>query len=120
MSRTRPGALLLALVSVAAGALSPACGGAGATGDPIATTSVTMPKSYRFDPGSIEVRAGATVTWTNEDNFTHTVRVEGREDMKVEPGESISVRFDRPGTYHYVCTLHLHDMEGEVHVRPSA
>ncbi len=76
-----------------------------------------MPKSYRFDPKTIEVDAGATVTWRNEDNFTHTVEVEGREDMKVERGESVSVTFSEPGTYDYVCTLHSHDMRGKVIVR---
>ena len=44
-----------------------------------------MAKSYRFDPETIEVKAGSTVTWTNDDNFTHTVQVDGQEDHKVEP-----------------------------------
>jgi plastocyanin len=35
----------------------------------------------------------------------------------VEPGESVSIRFDRPGTFRYVCTLHSRDMDGEVIVR---
>ena len=35
----------------------------------------------------------------------------------MERGESVSIRFDRPGTYRYVCTLHSHDMDGEVIVR---
>jgi plastocyanin len=26
----------------------------------------------------------------------------------------VSIRFDKPGTYHYVCTLHSRDMQGEV------
>ena len=84
---------------------------------PVRTTEVLMPKSYRFDPETIEVDAGATVTWRNEDNFTHTVEVEGREDMKVGRGKSVSVTFSEPGTYDYVCTLHSHDMRGKVIVR---
>ncbi len=102
----------LALVAVAAG-----CGGAGEDSAPVATTEVTMAKSYRFDPKTIEVETGATVTWTNEDNFTHTVQVDGQEDQKVGRGKSVSLTFDRPGTYHYVCTLHRQDMEGEVIVK---
>ncbi len=73
-----------------------------------------MAKSYRFDPKTIEIEAGQTVTWTNDDNFTHTVQVDGQEDHEVEPGDSVSITFDTPGTYHYVCTLHRHDMDGEV------
>jgi plastocyanin len=104
--------LALALVVLAAG-----CGGGGGSAEPVATTEVAMAKSYRFDPEAIEIDAGETVTWTNEDNFTHTVQVDGREDQKVEPGESVTETFDEPGTYHYVCTLHRKDMEGEVVVR---
>jgi plastocyanin len=57
------------------------------------------------------------VTWTNEDNFTHTVRVDGQDDHEVGRGESVSITFDKPGTYEYVCTLHSMDMKGEVIVK---
>ena len=103
--------LLLALILFAAG-----CGGSESTA-PVATTEVQMAKSYRFDPKTIEIEAGDTVTWTNADNFTHTVQVDGQEDHKVERGESVSIAFDTPGTYHYVCTLHKRDMDGEVIVK---
>jgi plastocyanin len=103
---------LAAAVVFAAG-----CGGSGESSEPVATTEVQMVKSYRFDPKVIEIKAGETVTWTNEDNFTHTVEVDGHEDHKVEQGESFSIAFDTPGTYHYVCTLHSKDMDGEVIVK---
>jgi plastocyanin len=107
-----PAVALLAAVVFAAG-----CGGSGESSEPVATTEVEMVKSYRFDPEVIEIKAGDTVTWTNEDNFTHTVEVDGQEDHKVEQGESFSITFDTPGTYHYVCTLHSQDMDGEVIVK---
>ena len=62
------------------------------------------------------VAAGDTVTWTNDDNFTHTVQVDGQEDHEVERGDSVAITFDEPGTYHYVCTLHRRDMDGTVTV----
>jgi plastocyanin len=83
----------------------------------VAATEVEMVKSYRFDPKVIEIAAGDTVTWTNEDNFTHTVQVDGQEDHKVGKGESVEITFDEPGTYDYVCTLHSQDMDGTVIVR---
>jgi len=103
--------LLLALILFAAG-----CGSSEST-EPVATTEVQMAKSYRFDPKTIEIEAGDTVTWSNADNFTHTVQIDGQEDHKVERGESVSISFDTPGTYHYVCTLHKRDMDGEVIVK---
>jgi plastocyanin len=101
--------VVLALLAVLAGG----CGGS-EDSEPVATTEVKMAKSYRFDPETIEIQAGQTVTWTNEDNFTHTVEVEDQGDHKVGRGDSVSITFDRPGTYDYVCTLHSHDMHGTV------
>ena len=92
------------------------CGGAGDDAAPVHTTHVSMAKSYRFDPHRIEIDAGQTVTWSNDDNFTHTVHVDGQADHEVSPGESVSIEFDKPGTYHYVCTLHRRDMDGTVTV----
>jgi plastocyanin len=106
-----PAVAVLAVTAVAAG-----CGGTGSSA-PVATTLVSMAKSYRFDPKTIEIKAGHTVTWTNNDNFTHTVKVGGQDDHKVGRGDSVSIKFDKPGTYHYVCTLHSHDMHGTVIVQ---
>ena len=100
-----------AVVLVAAGC------GSSESSEPVATTEVKMAKSYVFEPKTIEVEAGQTVTFTNDDNFTHTVQVDGQEDHKVEQDESVSIAFDTPGTYHYVCTLHRQDMDGEVIVK---
>jgi plastocyanin len=100
-------------VVAAAAVFAAGCGGSD-TSKPVATTEVEMVKSYRFDPKAIEIKAGDTVTWTNEDNFTHTVQVEGQEDHKVGQGESVEITFDKPGTYHYICTLHSQDMDGTV------
>ena len=105
------------LPAVAVAVAIAGCGGAGESSEPVATTEVTMAKSYVFEPKTIEIEAGQTVTWTNEDNFTHTVQVDGREDHKVDQGESFSIKFDTPGTFHYVCTLHSQDMDGEVIVK---
>ena len=94
----------LRLVLPGAAALVLTAAGCGDTGpeQPVATTEVSMAKSYRFDPRVIEIEAGQTVTWTNDDNFTHTVRVDGQEDHKVDRGDSVSISFAVPGTYHYV------------------
>ncbi len=107
--------LLLPLAAVVV-LLAAGCGGE-AQSAPVATDAVAMAKSYRFDPGVVEIDAGDTVTWTNEDNFTHTVQVDGQDDHKVGRGESVSIRFDKPGSYDYVCTLHSRDMHGTVIVR---
>jgi plastocyanin len=109
--------LLPAVAVLAATVLAAGCGGTAESSEAVATTAVKMVKSYRFDPTTIQIEAGQTVTWTNEDNFTHTVEVEGQEDHKVGQGESVEITFDEPGTYEYVCTLHSQDMDGTVIVK---
>ena len=114
MSRYR--SLPLTAAVLVATIVATGCGSTGSS-KPIATTNVEMAKSYRFDPKVIEIKVGSTVTWTNNDNFTHTVKVDGQTDHKVGRGDSVSIAFDKPGTYHYVCTLHSHDMHGTVIVQ---
>ena len=93
-------------------------GSAAAKSAPVKTTSVDLPPSYVFKPDVIEVTAGSTVTWTNHDNFTHSVQVSGQGvDTSVHmmsPGQTAQVTFSKPGTYSYVCTLHTQNMKGTV------
>jgi plastocyanin len=110
---TRRRFLLPSTAAFAATLVVAGCGGTG-TSEPVATTKVLMAKSYRFDPGTIKIKEGDTVTWTNNDNFTHTVKFDGQQDHKVGRGERVSITFDKPGRYHYVCTLHSKDMSGTV------
>lgn len=90
-----------------------ACANSAAT--PVATSQVDLPRSYRFAPKDIAVQPGTTVTWTNNDNFTHSVRLDGSEEVQViRPGESTTHAFATAGLYHYVCTFHPQDMQGSV------
>jgi plastocyanin len=112
---TLPRAALL-VIAVALGAAGCASGGHAAV--PVATSSVALPPSYRFAPAAITVAAGTTVTWTNDDHFTHSVQfLDGGlpgDPHVMEPGVSTSFAFVTPGTYHYQCHLHPTDMQGLV------
>jgi plastocyanin len=97
-------------------------GPGGAGGGAVATSVVDLPRSYRFAPEAISVPAGTTVTWNNNDNFSHSVLfVDGglpTEPLLMQPGESATFTFAAPGTYSYVCHLHPQDMRGTVTVTP--
>lgn len=101
-----------------------ACGGASSSAaPPVRTTSVDLPKSYRFAPADIVVSKGATVTWSNSDNFTHSVQfLDGglpTDPMVMPPGSApVSFTFTTPGLYHYHCSIHPNDMKGTVLVEP--
>ncbi len=108
--------LALFVVAVAAVALAGCSDGAAADGSPIATTTVDLPKSYKFMPAAIVVDAGATVTWTNHDDFTHNVSFPDETPLTMKPGESVTRSFPTAGTFDYVCSLHPRDMTGTVAV----
>jgi plastocyanin len=63
---------------------------------------------FAYDPGTIEIEAGTTVTWTNNDTVPHTVSQVGGgfESGKMDPGATFSFTFDSPGTYEYFCQFH--------------
>jgi plastocyanin len=92
-----------------------------AAAEPVATSQVDLPPSYKFEPAVISVPDGTTVTWTNHDNFTHNVRLldDGGELLDLPPGESVSFTFTGPGEHRYDCSFHPNDMSGVVIVSDS-
>jgi plastocyanin len=116
--------LPLAAAVIAAGVLSGCAGGGGtAPSEPVATSRVTMAKSYRFEPAAIRVPVGATVTWVNDDNFTHNVHVLGAAEWTSEalnPGASTSHAFTQAGDFQYQCEFHPQNMKGRLVVGPAS
>ena len=105
--------LLVAAMAVAAGC-APASG-SGAS--PVATTRVDLPRSYLFAPAAITVKAGTSVTFTNNDNFPHTIQLLDPTPDQPRPldiGRSVSVTFASPGLVRYQCSLHPQNMQGTV------
>jgi plastocyanin len=101
-------------IAIVALVLAGCSAGAGASASPVATTTVDLPKSYKFDPAAITVDVGATVTWTNNDNFTHNVTFAGAAPQAMKPGESVTKDFPAAGSFPYQCSLHPRDMQGTV------
>ncbi len=65
--------------------------------------------NYKFDPETLTVTAGTTVTWTNKDEIPHTVASSDKSfkgSSGLDTGDTYSYTFDKPGTYKYYCTLH--------------
>ena len=111
----------LLLRSVAVGLLAfwlAACSSGTSNASPVPTNQVDLPKSYKFAPADITVPAGTKVTWTNHDDFTHSVRLldDGGKIMVMKPGDSVSFTFDKVGVHHYDCSFHPQNMKGTVTV----
>lgn len=65
-------------------------------------------QGFAFNPPQLEISAGTTVTWTNNDSATHTVTADdGSFDSgNLDTGATFSQTFDTPGTYTYHCNIH--------------
>src|SRR5215212_1447944 len=70
---------------------------------------------FAFEPGTITVPAGTTVTWTNTGSRPHTVTADdGSFDSgRLDPGEQFSQTFEQPGTFTYHCGFHP-EMQGSI------
>ena len=76
-----------------------------------------------YIPSKIEITAGESITWLNEDAAFHSVTsgtYENPNEMfdsgHLDPNESFTVEFAESGTFDYFCTLHPW-MSGQVLVK---
>lgn len=75
--------------------------------------------SLRYEPSSLTVTVGTTVTWLNNGSTAITVTSpDGLFDSEsVAAGGSFSYTFDTPGTFRYFCVPYPH-MKGVITVSP--
>lgn len=83
-----------------------------------ADTNTVMIHNFAFSPNSLTISAGSVVTWKNLDGEPHTV-VSGqglfRSDA-LDENDSYSFKFDKPGTYGFICSIHP-QMRGTIVVK---
>jgi plastocyanin len=132
---SRTGRALVVSAAFSTLLLSAACG----SSDSSASSNAAAPKAdgasvgtalLAFDPKSVRVQQGQTVTWVGGDNITHVLvegtysvgsdglRTEQTDDKAfnlrlTKKGQSVSHTYSKPGTYTYYCTIH-HGMNGTV------
>jgi plastocyanin len=70
-----------------------------------------------YSPATITVMIGmnSTVTWVNRDSAPHTVTATDGSfnSHNLDPGQSYTYTFTRPGTFSYYCSYH-NWMKGKV------
>lgn len=107
-------------------ALAPAAASAAPSPAPTASPGQAAAASARvsaaddlFQPASLDVVVGTTVTWVNEGKAKHTVTFEsGPSSDILASGASFTRTFSAPGTFKYLCALHP-GMTGVVTVRAA-
>jgi OOP family OmpA-OmpF porin len=71
--------------------------------------------NYTFVPEKLMISVGTTVTWTNKDQMTHTVKFPDG-DHTIATGQSFTRTFSKPGEYTYICGIHT-SMKGTIIVK---
>jgi YVTN family beta-propeller protein len=114
---------ILFLVLVIAVLLLSACGSPDATATPppapgvAGVTEATVDiVDQAFQPHTVVVATGATITWVNDDAVAHTVTSNGEawfDSGQLAPGQEFQHEFDKPGTFRYHCDNHS-NMEGVI------
>ena len=96
-----------------AGTPAPNDGGKGGTGG-----LAVQIQNFAFNPPTLQVPAGTTVTWTNLDSTPHTATsTTGAFDSgNLNPGQSFSFAFEQAGTFDYLCRYHP-SMRGSIVVQ---
>jgi amicyanin len=63
---------------------------------------------FKFNPATLTIPSGTTVTWTNQDEEPHTIAA--KDGSFHSPGldthGSYSFTFTTPGSYDYICSIH--------------
>jgi len=74
---------------------------------------------FNFDPSTITVKAGTTVTWTNSGTAPHTVTADDGSfsSQSLATGGTFQQAFATPGTFAYHCAIHP-SMKASVVVAP--
>ena len=111
---------LLVAVSVCSRAETP--NPAAATRSPASPEAATVAiHNFMFSPVSVTVAVGTTVQWKNMDGEPHTIRGvdTGFASGALDQNDSFAFKFDKPGTYRYVCSIHP-QMVGTIVVKGTA
>ncbi len=77
--------------------------------------------NFTFNPQTLTVKAGTTVTWTNKDDIPHGIAVTNnafKRSPALDTDDSFSFTFTTPGTYQYFCYVHPH-MTGTIVVEAA-
>lgn len=87
----------------------------------LAADSPVSIAAFAFDPPTVTIQVGDSVTWTNEDSVAHTATAgDGSFDTgSIAGGASDTVTFDTAGTFAYSCSIHP-QMTGSVVVEAAA
>ena len=74
--------------------------------------------NFTFSPATLTTAKGTEVTWTNQDDIPHSIVLTaiGVRSKAIDTDKAFTYRFDKIGTFNYICGLHPH-MHGQIMVK---
>ncbi|MFN8559848.1 MAG: cupredoxin domain-containing protein, partial [Dehalococcoidia bacterium] len=97
---------------------------AATTASPTQAGNAVRIVDFAFEPGTLTVAAGTTVTWTHAGQAPHTATSTAATKVfdsgRLSAGQTFSFTFATPGTYAYRCEVHPARMTGTIEVRAAA
>jgi plastocyanin len=108
-------------IAVCAAALLTVAGGAVAQQVSATGSAEVSIENFSFQPTTLTVAPGTSVTWVNNDEEPHNIVNVGQaarlfRSGGLDGGEKYTFVFDKPGTYEYICSVHPH-MHGMIVVK---
>lgn len=75
--------------------------------------SITI-ESFKFNPETVTIKKGSTVTWINKDSAPHTATSQNSFDSgTLSKGQTFTFTFKQEGTFNYICSIHPY-MKGKI------
>jgi len=108
------------IVVTTSGATGGGASGSAGIAEPASTATIHF-AGRRFSPSAITVRAGAVVTFRNDDDRAHTASAtdDTFDTGVLAAGASARATLAKPGTYRYLCLIHP-DMTGTITVKSTS
>lgn len=122
------------IIAALTGLLLVACGqpASDQAADTAGEAAAVTIEDFVYEPETLEVTVGTEITWTNQDDFAHTVTAGVPDDPDTAAmdgllgdlgemnaaGTTFTTSFDEPGTVQYFCRFHP-TMQATVVVSPD-
>ena len=73
-----------------------------------ADANTIIVKNFSFSPMSLTIPIGTAVTWKNLDGEPHTIVSDQGlfRSGGLDQNDSFVFKFDKPGTYKFICSIH--------------
>lgn len=73
-------------------------------------------QNFAFNPATLTVAKGTTITWINNDSAPHQIKADTFNSESLGKGQKFSFTFNETGAFDYTCGIHP-SMKGKIIVQ---